>query len=248
MICLLLGGFLLLPRLLPSQLSFAVARRLGIAVDEATAQLPRLGGYKEFEIEDPGFDSIIYYFDGKQTSTPKDMLQNALKAIRKRGFKSSKKMMLIICCNLSTTDKSYAAVYPYGLFVEANAIRNRHISLTGLVSQPLIKGPMNWDRRVNEWIYKTNNLDNIGLEVVENPAYKGGSTPLAPDFRFGLDLLTNKAHVLESVGIPRYFVREKGTYSEVYAIEDTNRSQVGTVRIWYEGDSVTHWGCYMEHK
>ena len=107
---------------------------------------------------------------------------------------------------------------------------------------------MNWDNRINEWVYTTNNAVTSGPDVVDNANYTRSTNALDPGWFMHLDDLKSKEQVYGKFGVPKYYVRELGTYSEIYLVEDTDRGQAGTVRIWYNGDRVTKTGCYMENK
>ena len=249
-LCLLVGAALFIPQVKRSIVltCLTVAGRLGVPLDEASAQVSRVGTYKEYTVSDPLYDVLIYYFDGTRGETPSSMVSTGLKAIRKGGFNYSKKMTLLIFCDLTRTDKSPKAVYPYGLFLDSAAIKNRGISLEDLAGSPLIKSPMNWDSGINDWIYTTNNMSNSGPQVSENADYTKSTNALERGWFLDLDHLTNKVEVYAKFGKPQYYVRESGTYSEMYPVDDENRSQAGTVRIWYVGDRVTRTGCYMTNK
>jgi hypothetical protein len=54
--------------------------------------------------------------------------------------------------------------------------------------------------------------------------------------------------VYAKFGKPLYYIREEGTNSEVYPVDDEDRSQAGTVRVWYIEDRVISTGCYMTNK
>lgn len=220
----------------------------GFPLDEAGAQVPHVGQCKGFTLDDPIYDYVIYYFDGAKAATPTEVARAGLRAIRRRGFEHTKKMTLVVFCNLTSASKSTEAVYPFGLYLESEAIRSRTVPIDALSSRPLVKHPMNWDRRINEWVYITNNAAKNGPEVAENTNYVRSTNALDRGWFMALDDLTNRAEVYTKFGTPRYYVRELGTYSEVYPVEDADRGQAGTVRIWYEGDRVTNAGCYMENK
>jgi hypothetical protein len=246
-LCLLIGTALLVPSLRRTIL-FRAMMAAGIPLDEASAQIPRVGKYKEYTLDDPVFDYLIYHFDGASRNTPAEVANAGLRAIRRGGFKHTKKMTLVIFCNLTAASKSSEAVYPFGLFLESDAIRNRRVPVEDLARQPIVMHPMTWDGRINEWVYATNSLTKSGPDVTENPDYVRFTNALEPGWFMGLDNLTNKAEVYAKFGVPRYYVRELGTYSEIYPVDDAERGQAGTARVWYDADRVTKAGCYMTNK
>jgi hypothetical protein len=246
-LCLCIGVALCVPQIRRAVL-FRTTILAESPLDEASAQVPRLGQYKEFTIDDPVYDCLIYYFDGTKGSSPTEVVSGGIKAIRGGGFRHKKKMTLVIFCNLTTTGKSSEAIYPFGLFLESAAIRNHTIPVGNLASQPLVAHPMNWDGRISDWIYTTNNATKNGPDVAENANYVKFTNALERGWFMDLDNLTNKTEVYTKFGVPRYYVRESGTYSEIYPVDDTERGQAGTVRIWYDGDRVTNTGCYMTNK
>jgi hypothetical protein len=259
-LCLLAGVYCLTPAkafvntaivIVAGRLGFNVSElawRLDVPLDEAMAQRPRDGRYKEYTVADSSFDVLIYYFDGDKRDKPTEVASNGLKAIRKGGFAHRKKMTLLIFCNLTATEKTRKAVYPYGLFLESAAIINRGVSISEMARGPLIQSPMNWDYRINEWTYTTNNASKAGPEIRENPAYTPSTNALEAGWFMDLRNLTNKTQVYTKFAAPRYYVREGGAYSEVYPVYDTSRSQAETVRIWYDAEKVTNAGCYMTNK
>lgn len=227
---------------------YRLAWRLDVPLDEAMAQRPRVGKCQEFAVEDSNYDVLIYDFDGARGDKPSNVAAAGLKAIRKGGFSHQKKMTLLIFCNLTTSEKSHKTVYPYGLFLESAKLRERGTSITELSRSPMIESPMNWDYRVNEWIYTTNNGSKAGPDITENQAYTPSTNALEGGWFMDVRNLTNKAEAYAKFGVPRYYVREQGGYSEVYPVDDTSRSQTGTVRVWYHGERVIKAGCYMENK
>ncbi len=82
--------------------------------------------------------------------------------------------------------------------------------------------------------------------MTENPDYVRFTNALERGWFLRLRELTSKAEVYAKFGTPRYYVRELGTYSEVYPVDDAGQS--GTVRIWYDGDRVIKTGGYMTNK
>ncbi len=224
-----------------------VLYHLGVPLDEASAQRPRIGGYKEYSIDDPSYDVLIYSFDGRSRKEPVDVVKAGIKAIRRGGFRHTKKMTLIVFENLTARDKSHKVIFPYGIFLESSDIRNSSIPTKDLAKKPLVVSPMNWDRRINEWIYSTN-ADFEGPKITENPSYTKSAQIAEMGWFMDLDELKTKSEVTGKFGQPKYLVEENGKYSEVYLVDDVNRNQTGTVRIWYEADKVTKTGCYMENK
>lgn len=223
---------------------FFVELHLGVPLDQASFERSRI--FTEFTIDDPSYDVLIYNFDGTKGNIPSEVMNAGLKAIRKGGLKNSKKMTLLIFCDLKAADRSHKAVFPYGLFLESAAIRDTRISTKDLANTTLVKSPMNWDYRINDWIYTTNNVSSTQPEVSENADYTKSTNALDKGWFLYLDDLTNKAEVYAKFGKPKYYVRERGTYSEVYPVDEGD--QAGTVRIWYEADKVTRTGSYETNK
>lgn len=221
---------------------------MGQPLSEAAVQVPRIGQYKEYSVDDPTYDYIIYYFDGAKGKSRVETATAGVEAIRRGGFKHAKRMTLIIFCDLTTPSKAHDIVYPFGLFLESAAIRDRTVLTGQLASGPLITHPMNWDKRINEWVYTTNNASSSGPEVAENASYTKCTNALNRGWFMDLDDLKDKQQVYDKFGVPKYYVRELGTYSEIYPVDDIDRGQAGTVRIWYNGDRVTKTGCYMVNK
>jgi hypothetical protein len=219
----------------------------GLPMDEASARLPRVGHYEEFTDDDPTFDYLTYNFDGAKKANRVDVATAAIKAIRRDGLNHTKKMTLIVFCDLTTTTKSDEAVYPFGLYLETDAIRDHKIPVADLVDQPFVVHPMNLDHRINEWVYTTNNATKSGPEVTENLKYAPSTSKLDGGWFLPPSTPTNKTEVYMKFGVPRYYVREYGTYSEVHPV-DEDRNQAGTARFWYNGDFVTNMGCYMTNK
>jgi len=216
-----------------------------LAQDQASFERSRI--FREFSTDDLNYDVVTYNFDGI-SQTPYEVMNAGLKAIRKEGLKNSKEMTLLIFCDLKTTDRSYKAVYPYGIYFKTAAIKDPQVPIQDLTNTAIVTSPMHWDKRINEWIYLTNNVSKSGPEILENANYTMSTNTLDRGWFMSLDDLTNKAAVYAKFGKPRYFVWEHGTYSEIYPVDDTDRAQVGTVRIWYEADKVTKTGSYMDNK
>jgi hypothetical protein len=242
----LLAGVCCLPQVKTAvnRAIFIVALRLGVPVDQASFERSRI--FREFTIDDPNYDVVIYNFDGTKGNTPSEVMNTGLKAIRKEGLHHSKEMTLLIFCDLKAADRTHKAVFPYGLFLESAAIKDSRISTKDLANTTLVKSPMNWDYRINDWIYTTNNTSSSGPEVIGNADYTKSTNALDRGWFLYLDDLTNKAEVYAKFGKPKYYVKERGTYSEVYPVDEGD--QAGTVRIWYEADKVTRTGCYETNK
>jgi hypothetical protein len=221
---------------------------LGVPLDDATARLPHVGTIQEYSIDDPNYDVLVYHFDGTSGSKPIDLVNISVAAIRRSGFGHNKKMTLIVLCDLTTTSKSHRVVYPYGIYLESAAIKDRSISVSDLTKSPLIASPMNWNYTINDWVYSTNNFNSSEPKISENPNYVKSSAVLDKGWLFELDELKNRVEVHAKFGDPKYLVEDRGAHSEVYPVEDVNRNQTGTVRIWYDGDKVTKAGCYMDNK
>jgi hypothetical protein len=220
----------------------------GLPMDDASARLSRIGQYEEFTTDDAVYDYLIYNFDGTKKTNQVDVATAGIRTIRRKEFKHTKKMTLVIFCNLTTTSKSSEIVYPFGLFLESDAIRSHKVPIADLVGQPFVLHPMNWDYRINEWVYTTNNATKSGPDVTENTNYVRATNALDPGWFLNVRYLTNKAGVYIKFGVPRYYVRENGAYSEVHPVDDTKANQAGTVRFWYNGNLVTNTGLYMTNK
>jgi hypothetical protein len=246
-LCFCVGAALCVPQIRRTVL-FNLLILTGQPLDEASAQVPCIGQYKEYSVDDPAYDCLIYYFDGMKGKSLAETASAGVRAIRRGGFKHAKKMTLVIFCDLTAPSKAPDAVYPFGLFLESAVISNRTVAIGQLASRPFIPRPMNWDNRINEWVFTTNNAATGGLEVVENASYTKCTNALDHGWFMNLDDLKNKKQVHGKFGVPKYYVREFGTYSEIYPVEDVDRVQAGTVRIWYNADRVTKTGCYMTNK
>lgn len=107
---------------------------------------------------------------------------------------------------------------------------------------------MNWNYKINDWVYSTNNFNSSEPKITENPNYVKSSAGLDKGWFLELDELKNRVEVHAKFGDPKYLVEDRGAHSEVYPVKDVNRNQTGIVRIWYDGDKVTKTGCYMENK
>ena len=217
-------------------------------MDDASGAIPRIGHYEEYTTDDPVYDYLIYNFDGTKKANQVDVATAAIRTIRRGGLKHTKKMTLVIFCNLTSTNISPPVVYPFGLFLETDAIRGHKVSVADLVDQPFVLHPMNWDYRINDWVYTTNNTTKSGPDVTENLRYTPFTNKLGGSWFLPSEAPTNRAEVLKRFGVPRYYVREHGTYSEVYPVDDTHWNQAGTARFWFDGDRVTNSGCYMTNK
>jgi hypothetical protein len=243
-LCLCVGVPLCVPQI-RHYVFFSVAIMAGLPLDDASAQVPRTGQCREFSVDDPTYDYVIYYFDGTKQNSPAEIASAGLKAIRRRGVTHKKTMTLVVFCNLTAPSQAADLVYPFGLFLESAAIRNRAVSVAQLAGQPIIVRPMLWDSRINEWVHTTNNATKNGPEVIENAGYVRFTNTLDRGWFMDLNRLKSKEQVYATFGMPRYYVRNAGTYSEIYPVEDSHRGQSGTVRIWYNGDRVTKRGCYL---
>ena len=221
---------------------------LGVPLDDATARVPHVGTIQEYNIDDPNYDVLVCHFDGTKGIKPTDLVNTSLAGIRRSGFKNNKKMTLIVFCDLTTTSKSHSVVYPYGIYLESAAIRDPSIYISDLTKGPLIASPMNWNDRISDWVYSTNNFNGSEPKITENPNYVKSSAALDSGWLFELDQLKDRVEVHAKFGDPKYLVEDRGAHSEVYPVEDVNRNQTGAVRIWYDGDKVTKTGCYMDNK
>jgi hypothetical protein len=247
-VCLLAGIYCLPPvRLMVNWTVVIMAGRLGLPIerlarcldvplDDASAQAPRIGRYREFETEDPNYDVLIFNFDGARGDQPSDVTSYALRAIRRGGFKHAKRMTLLVFCNLTTTNKSHGVVYPFGLFLESATMKKHDTSTTELAKGPLIRSPMNWDGRIDEWIYSTNNTGSYRPVVTENPAFTEPAQVAARVFHWDLEDLKTRDQVRARFGEPKYFVEDRGRLSEVFLLNEGG--EIGKVRIWYDGDAV----------
>jgi len=221
---------------------------LGVPLDDASARVPHVGTIQEYSVDDPNYDVLVYHFDGTRGGKPVDLVNSAVVAIRRNGFRHNKKMTLIVLCDLTTTNKSHKVVYPYGIYLESAALKDRNISIGDLTRGPLIASPMNWNYKINDWVYSTNNFNSSEPKITENPNYVKSSAVLDKRSLLELDALKNRGDVQAKFGDPKYLVEDRGAHSEIYPVEDADRNQTGTVRIWYDGDKVTKTGCYMENK
>ena len=215
-------------------------------VDQASFERSRI--FRELTTDDPNYDLVVYNFDGTKKTNQVDVATAGIGTIRRGGINHTKKMTLVIFCNLTAAIKSDETVYPFGLFLETDAIRNHKIPVADLVGQPFVLHPMNWDHRINDWVYTTNNATKNGPDVTENLSYVRSTNTLESGWFLPPSTPTNKAEVYMKFGVPRYYVREHGTYSEVHPVDDKDRNQAGTARFWYDADLVTNMGCYMTNK
>src|ERR1039457_3571269 len=140
-------------------------------MDDASGRIPRIGHYEEGTTDDPVYDYLIYNFDGTKNTNQIDVATAGIGTIRRGGLNHTKKMILVIFCNLTSKNISPEIVYPFGLFLETDAIRNHKIPVANLVGQPFVLHPMNWDHRIDEWVYTTNNATKSGPDVTENLSY-----------------------------------------------------------------------------
>jgi hypothetical protein len=232
----------------PTATAFREVILAGLPMDEASARLPRIGQYEEFTADDPVFDYLIYNFDGTKKTNRVDVATAGIGTIRRGGINHTKKMTLVIFRNLTSKNISPEIVYPFGLFLETDAIRGHKIPVADLAGQPFVLHPMNWDYRINEWVYTTNNATKNGPDVTENLRCIRSTNTLDGGWFLPSSAPTNRAEVYRRFGVPRYYVREHGTYSEVYPVDDGYRNQAGTARFWFDGDCVTNSGCYMTNK
>jgi len=227
-----------------------VKRAIAVAIfssfDPYQALVPRVGTTEEFTIDDTDFDVLIYYFDGGKGKRPVEVATEGLKTIRENGFRHTKKLFLVIFCNLTSTNKSNKIVYPYGLLLESAAIRNPTDSIKDLTTKTFIETPLDFDYRVGDSFYRTNNLSETWAQISENTNYIRPITGLENGWIMSLRDLTNKTEVYAKFGLPKYYVRERGTYSEVYPVDEGD--QAGGVRVWYDGDKVRKTGCIMTNK
>jgi hypothetical protein len=221
-----------------------------LPLDEASAHAVRVGECRESETPSPDFDLVEYLFDGTTGKKAPEVVGQAVAAVRWAGLKSKKPMTLIVCRDLKPRDKSHKTVYPFGIYLKTTAIRAWFAP--DLAKAPLIQSPMNWDRRINEWIYSTNN-DRAGDPVIaENPGYKNAA-PASIDgsWFFKVQGVKQRAELEAKFGKAKYFVNEYGSYSEVYPVEDKKANQIGTVRAWYDAkykDYILRAGCYLTNK
>lgn len=246
-VCLFAGVALCIPRIRHYVLLRAMIL-VGLPVDDASARVPHIDQFKEYSTDDPVYDYLIYYFDGRKRREPTEVASAGIKAIRKGGFGHAKNMTLVIFCDLKATSNSPEIVYPFGLFLESNALRNPAIPVADLAGLPIIVHPMNWDFRINTWVFTTNNATKNGPDISENADYVRFNAVIDRGLLMGMRDLTKKAEVYAKFGTPRYYVREFGTYSEIYPINDAGDGQAGTLRVWYDAERVTNTGYYITNK